>query len=1678
MRDRLIKSVFIFSGLLLVHFYSFAQKPLHKPFTEVDSFSVDTDYLLQRTSSHTADTVRNGILFLWDSASTLSAENKETIVRTSRKMLQKGLKVNKDLENYFACIVSEKLSDEQRKRFLQIADSSVMFYPTKYSKAFFSKTRLFLEKELLYEHPFNSLKVEGGTFEFKHTPIDAFILHDQPISEATAEPTKEEWFDHLDEEKDSEESSEDSEGSEDEITEAEEEEEEDPWAMIDDSSDDSSSDEEDPWASFLGNDDSDENDDSTADWSDHSSDWGEEWEGEDHSNVEEYKAPEASEDDKFEDLVKQLIHRNEDDVSHYIPEEPPLPSPSASFLYIRHANLTMASKYDTTMLEDITGSFEFHSDTLIGNGGRFTWENAGLSKDSVFCEIPHYVLNVKTPALEGHHAEFHYLGHVDTVSIGYFEYVSHPLNHNPEKTKYPRFKTYTNDILIHSIDNNIQIRGGLSLEGKNMSSQSFAQGSSRLHVYTDDADSLLFTVKTKETFTIADSIISTPKGQAILYQFGTDSIFHPATKVTYDINNEVATFRKPKGLDKIIPFKLSYYGFDVDVDQIKWDLEADSLSFETLYAPEKNPASFQSMGFFKPELFRRLQGLQKQHPLLSTINYVEKSGETVFLGEDLAKARGLKYEAVKGMLQLMHREGLVYYSEQTDEAIITPKGYFFKDAYFRLNKIKRSDVDYDNIEIFSSIPNGQNAVYDPADSAIVIKGVESFQVSDSLKVRILPDSGEVRLYQGQNMRFGGVMVAGNMIVRGQLFDFDYDQFSVNLAEVDSITFLDENDKQAEFQNHISDTGGTLYISSPENKAGLVKMDDYPTFDADGGGAVQFGHESVLDGAYDERVQFVMDSLSFNGNSAIEDKSFAGTFQSDGIFPDFEEELRLNQEDQSFGFERSTPAEGYDVYKGKGLFKGDIVMDSKGLQGKGQVEYLGSTFRSEDFIFFSDSMLTKGTSAMIESDIHPRVEMESYQMKWLVADDSMIFQTEQGKPFSFYNDQLYFRGTLGLVPDNISGQGEIETDDFYLGSKSFRFNKNDYVASDALFEIKSNDPNLPAMRGTHVRVENNMINKSSVIYADEASNGKLTFPFTHYETDINKADWDQANNKLYMVAEAGKKGQFLSTFQGQDSLYFEGGRAEYDLKEHALKVSEISDVIVDRTEIIPSDSTVTIRQNAKIDEIEDAVILMNVDNKYHRFYNAKVNIYSKNYFEASGKYNYTYVLYTESELFLNRLKIVKTDEDLEARAYGKIDESKPFEFLPGVMYSGDVKLSENHPYMFFKGKARLKLNRTNNPWFNYICQDGDTINPIMVNEQLVETNFNKPLQTGIWVSGKKDLQVPFLEFDNALSKIDPVFTVTGQLQYDHKAESYEIKPVEDFPEEEISDDIYDSNNLLKKYKFGQYEKYLSKEERLEFNGVINLIPPSKLRKKEAVYNLKTVASGHHYYAEDSLSFRMFLGLNIRLDRKVINEMIKDFGVQTDIEADKLIDHKTDYLKNIRQVVGDDEFLSIAEDGMKLYELLSDQLLISEAEMIWSAEYSAFHNIGNVTLDGFFSNPVQQKVISFIEMPKREKNDIAHIFLKSYKGNWYYFEIVKDKISMYSSNALVRELIKGDKKGTVSLANVDNVSAFVNNFQTLYQEEDDEIDMITVEDSAIDNLGEDTEDPIDDLPEDMEDDGDGF
>ena len=111
-----------------------------------------------------------------------------------------------------------------------------------------------------------------------------------------------------------------------------------------------------------------------------------------------------------------------------------------------------------------------------------------------------------------------------------------------------------------------------------------------------------------------------------------------------------------------------------------------------------------------------------------------------------------------------------------------------KEKAILIYKAYKGEMDYDNLKIHSVIDSFPNATLNFPEGYMIVRGVDEFKVSDSLNVRIKPDSSIITILQNRDMKFDGTITAGNFEISGKGFTLKYDSFFIRLTHIDSINF--------------------------------------------------------------------------------------------------------------------------------------------------------------------------------------------------------------------------------------------------------------------------------------------------------------------------------------------------------------------------------------------------------------------------------------------------------------------------------------------------------------------------------------------------------------------------------------------------------------------------------------------------------------------------------------------------------------------------------------------------------------------------------------------------------------------------------------------------------------------------------------------------------------------------
>ena len=1338
----------------------------------------------------------------------------------------------------------------------------------------------------------------------------------------------------------------------------------------------------------------------------------------------------------------------ETSIVEYIVEEPVQPEVTGAVMRFDQVTFTFRTPFDSATLAKTSGALLLKDYRFVGEGGKFDWEMAGLSADSVYCTLGKYNFDIRRPRLSAEKAHMTYLGKIDNPVEGVFQFASQ--RHLGERdARYPRFKSYESDIAVDVFNNpsanphRVNCVGGFSLQGARISSTSLLEGETTVEIWEGKRRK----IKTvSQSFVIGDSLIRSARAAVVIYQRG-DSIYHPGARFKYLVDSSQLILQAGNGSFKRTPFVSTNLKMDIHADLIDWDMRTDSLNVSTLTARDKVPVLFESHEYFDEAAFSNMARMYDFHPLIMAVGYARKTKSASFYADDLAQSIGQRPKVIRAAMKVLFEQGYVDYHAQTGYLTIKRKGF-----HYVLAKGKRKD--YDDLLIASFETNGPNATIRLDQEELDIRGIEKFNITDILNVSIKPDDNQVTLLGNRDFRFNGTLYSGNFEFVGKDFTFSYDSFKVDLPQIDSISFLlaDEqgnrtkvnNTLQSSMEEGMEKTSGTLYINDPNNKAARKIYPDYPRFSAETGAIVYFDSKNVLDGAYDKSVYFVIppfaiDSLNNADPSAI---GFKGTLYS-GIFPPIEETLQVRA-DNSMGFDHAVPREGYQMYGGAGTYRNNLTLDAEGLHGEGTIEFLTTTLEAEDFTFFMDSVTTVGTVADIQagslsSASFPQAYVEDYRLTWLPQQDSMIIYNN-AQPFDLYDETASLDSVLVVTENGLLGAGTLSTRGSEAFSENMKFAETTFSARHADFEIKSDSPDKPALAGQDVRLEFDLDANLADISPEEEGVAAIEFPYAMFRTSITNAQWNLEDETVRMSKPADvaiENSYFYATREDLDSLAFSAEEAVYRIPLQQLDVSGVPYITVADAKITPENNQVQILENAKLDRFTNATLVIDTLNEYHNLYNGTIDILSRNEFRGKA----TYELVSATDTFAIELTSFKRDEVQQDKrtvtvhtvADGKVQENQNVIISPGMLYRGKVKMHAVKEALELDGEVKLdfKTIPNYNTWISYSSDAGQK--QLIFDFDQSQTNTGEPLVAGLHLSGKDNsLYSTFVTNRRSPDDYD-VFTPTGSLSYSEENREYSIRsPKKDKPGA-LAGEVFTFNENT---------------QTVSFEGPINLMPGAK-----EGFQLTTVGMGEGRVDSSTFTLDAMMLFDMDLPGQTVEIMGKDLNAAMNrVGAPAANTDRTRLLYKVAEVVGDElakeydqasatEYTSL----LSIDPRLEKTIVLSDVQLNWSPEQKAWYSTSSLGISSVGFEDINGRATGYLEIKPTEEGDhIMNLFVQATADSWYYFSYQNHRMAVWAYNEAFCDLIgaksKIDKAGSDEfaffLSDIAETLTYVNRFRKTY------------------------------------------
>ncbi len=1325
----------------------------------------------------------------------------------------------------------------------------------------------------------------------------------------------------------------------------------------------------------------------------------------------------------------------------------PLPVVTGAILEIQNAKFAMVTVSDSVVFGPSTGKLSLHDGTFVGEKGKFDWASAG--EESIYVDLDKFTFNISNPKIIAENVTIHHEAKLIKPIKGKLEYRGiKKVKGKP--SQYPRFVSNGVDAQLKSSGGNIKYKGGFALIGLDMFSSSLSGEPSILSVNFKQKPA--FTVISTK-FQLMDSVYKAP---LVIFSMpiGKDSLYHPGVSFKYnDLEGQLRLSRADKTDFGPLPYKDSYHKMDIWAQALRWNLPKEEVEFYRINGKDVVPIRLESFDFFKKERFTTLSKEFGFQPLLLAANYTQTEKKSGFLSDELAAKFKQNPKILRRTLERLYLDGYFLYSKETDEYALSKKGVL----YILANLEK---TDYDNFQItsqFTSSDELANATINLKDTLMTVRGVSKFVISDSLNIYGIPSDKKVIIGKNRNLSLNGQLVSSNYQFRGQGLKFDYNQFFVNVAPENSITFTPRDKyvkgQEGEVGGHVKyENGGTFYLSDPKNKSGKQKGKGSPRIVVPDGMIVYFDQPERGDLMYPKEVFFKIPKIDMDGLDQ-RDVIFDGTFNSNGILPPIKTILK-SMPDNSLGFEYKLPAQDVKIYNGiaTAKFTDTLKLDNQGLRSKAVLKYLSAQMTAKEVVLGADSLFATGEVASIKEatigqGYFPAVDIKDYNMHWFPKSDSMFIST-QGKSFSLYKNTTELAGSLLLRSNGLYGQGVLRRLDSEIASNDIKFKKEGFTANKSVFSINSNGESTgkKLLAGRNVNIDFNSKTGISNFVTDESGFGSdssgMEIPTASYQTLIGTAIWD-TNKKTILIKGFGATSTYTSTQEDQEGLAFEGAEAIYDIDKVSLNIKGVPFIRTADVKIIPEKGLVSIDEKGRISPLKNARIEIDTLNTSHRLRDAEITIDSRNHFQGSATYQYisarkdTFNIKMQ-DFELREVELAEAGKKNKAQgansgikyyttARADIKESENLSLSPRIQFKGSINLVAYEPSLKLDGfvKPVIKYRKDfQSSWIVFQEEPGENIT-IKIDKDL-KNEHEIPLSVGLHYNERRGMYMSFLSPKESDGDED-IYLAKGGLNYDEELKSFRVLPPPG------ADGLIDEANSL---------KFDDSTGVAEFSGPLKLIPSDWLQTTGSV----TAQVDSAKYAFNTMLLLKFDALTPVLQPLAAKIVETNLEEQNSSAADDDPDQLNAKLSALIGGPATTAFQKLSVAGYKpLYEASSKldvPMVISNVNLHWSAAHNAYFSQGPIGVSNFGKNNINAQMEGAMEIRRGIEGDEFSLYLEVSPDVWYYFDYRLEELGVVSSMIDFNDrLTAGGKNGkskmTLFTLGNEEKEMFIRRFDEFYQ-----------------------------------------
>ncbi len=1270
------------------------------------------------------------------------------------------------------------------------------------------------------------------------------------------------------------------------------------------------------------------------------------------------------------------------------------------YFLFEKTNLKAKARGDSSLVEETNGAYYPIDEEFIGKGGTIFWSRAGYDKDSAYAELQNYTVPLSKIVFEADSVTLYSQYYVQEPLLGKLEEKLTARNAGDEAI-YPKFESY-NKMVALKIADEVNFMGGFVMEGARFRGYGTVDNKAQL-VFEREGKVLVRVAST--SFLLRRDRISTADAHAYLY-LEEDSIFHPKLNIRFTIEDRLLTLnRENEGLSKT-PFFNTYHKVDMYFGQLTWKMGEAQMTLSQGITSNVEPVVFESNDYFTTEKYDALQGMDRRHPIYVLAQMVKQyDGRREFSIDLVAEYFKMTDFQAKRMMMNMSIFGYADYELETHTVTISDRVFSFIEA-------KKGDRDYDVIQFVSRIAQKENATLSLLDYNMSMNGVGRILLSDSQDVVIYPFDQEIVLKKNRDFDFAGRVKAGRFDMYGFDFHFIYDNFFLNLNQIDSMRFkvpAFEANAQGDYPlkrvtTPLRDLSGVLYIDAPQNKSGKDPYSEFPIFKSGSDTYVYYDYDYIYQGAYrKEDFYFHVDPFELDSLDNFETAglAFTGELNSAGIFEPLRQSLTV-QPDYSLGFDIELPPGGFAAYGGKGNFDNRLSLSNSGLVGDGVISYITSESASNAFTFFPDSV--RGLAHRFEVSkqnaaiAFPPASGSQDEIRWLPYSDQLHSANTQD-PFDIFEAEYKHFGTLTVTPQGLLGDGLLQFETAETESKDYVFGYNSFKSEHTAFWLDRFETGEWTITITDAKANVDFDRRNGKFVLNDKDD-YISFPVNQYICLMDVIDWDMDKRLIDIKNSSGADySPLVSVNPAQDSLQFVAGRARYVMEDYFLEAFEVKQIDVADAGIQPKDEYVAIEKEAYMRPFTGSKIVANRNDKWHEVYEADIQVYSRNNYGAEGDYDYLDESKKAWTIHFDTIGV----ENKTSFAFGSVAEEDDFFLSPFFAYNGNVRMYGNKEFLQLTGSTHIQSTCTEvrTDWIPF-KGEADPKDITIDLRAIGKMGEKDTLWAAMVWAG--DSAAHYTAFMGKITgpKDHAFFTSNGVLWYDKNSNEYKITT----KEKKLNPDLPDQY-----LAFNNRNCTVEGRGRLDFGGRTGMVKVDPIglvshNTRTGTTNLEISMGVDFLFSEDALQViaNDFYNEPMLAGTDLENENFQ-MAVRTWIEKEKDADK---YLED----------LSVYGTVRKLPKELVKPLIFTELSMEFKPEFNAFVSKGDFGLVNLGENQMNLVIDGKIAYEKGRSSDELLMYLEANpSSNWYFFNYDRNRMQAMGANdqfdAILKELSQGKR-----------------------------------------------------------------